>query len=106
MDNADRVFTYTAICGIVFVSYIMPRGFRGWANQTKITKRGTIKILQTNYDEIFGYFLGQRMNIISQLISDNNSEKQEQIINNGVLGDIENSLNSKSLGIIGQLKNR
>ncbi|MGM0803516.1 MAG: hypothetical protein ACQET8_02160 [Bacillota bacterium] len=103
VDNENRTFIYSSLCGILFVSHINPRSFSGWTNQTKITKRGTLKTLQINKDKCFGTFLGSKMGSINKHIEQNISEKQENIINQGVLGDIDKALASKSLGIINQL---
>jgi hypothetical protein len=106
VDQEDRIFIYANITGIVFVSQIHPKTFKGWTNQTKVTKRGTLKTLQDNFDTIFGDFLSVRMSMIKDMISSNISEKQEQIINNGILGDLDNAFDSKSLGLISDLVNR
>ncbi|MED4758677.1 hypothetical protein [Priestia megaterium] len=103
VDEHDRTFIYSSIGGIVFVSHISPKSFRGWTSQTKITKRGTLKTLQDNFDSVFGAFLGAFINKINSHISDNISENQEKIINQGILEDIDKALASKSLGIINQL---
>lgn len=106
VDHKDRIFIYANITGIVFVSQIHPKTFKGWTNHTKITKRGTLKTLQDNFDTTFGDFLSLRMSMIEDLITSNVSEKQEQIINNGILGDLDKALRSKSLGIINQINNK
>jgi len=103
LDNYDRVFIFSNLCGIFLVSHIYPKSFNGWTSQTKVIKRGTIKTLQTNYDDKFGKFLAERLSLINNLIENNISEKQKQKIHNGVLGDINKTLNSKSLGIINQI---
>ncbi|MYL65991.1 hypothetical protein GLW07_21875 [Bacillus hwajinpoensis] len=102
-DEHNRTFIYSSLGGIVFVSHIHPKSFIGWTNQTKVTKRGTLKTLQNNSDLLFGTFLGSLMARIDSHISNNISEKQNEIINRGILDDINKSLKSKSLGLIGQL---
>lgn len=103
VDNQDRIFIYTSIAGIAFISHIHPNIFPGWTNQTRIKNIGTVKTLQKNTDDSFGHFLSDRLTMINQLILEQISEKQEKIITNGVLNDPEKALKSKSLGLLNEL---
>jgi hypothetical protein len=103
VDDNDRVFVYSSIGGILFVSHIHPKSFSGWTTQTKITKRGTLKTLQNNSDLLFGTFLGTLMGGVNRHISTNISERQEKVINDALLNDPEKAIKSKSLGIINQI---
>lgn len=99
----DRLFIYTAITGIAFVSQIHPSSFNGWTNETKITKRGTIKTLQRNDDFEFGHFISQRISSMNHLIDTTLSEKQLKVITDQATKDVYKTLDSKSLGLLNQI---
>ncbi|ANU21417.1 hypothetical protein BBI15_15135 [Planococcus plakortidis] len=103
IDSKNRLFIYTCIAGIAFVSQISPYRFEGWTNQTRIKKIGSTQTIQKNADFIFAEFISERMAIMNYLIEEKTSLKQGEIINNGVLNNLEKTLNSKSLGIMNKL---
>jgi hypothetical protein len=102
IDNEERIFVYSALAGILFVSHIYPTSFKGWTNQTKVTKRGTLKNLQNCHDYTFGSFLTERLYSINHMI-ESLSQKQENLIYKEALLDIEKSMKSKSFGLMNQL---
>jgi hypothetical protein len=102
IDDEDRLFIYSSVAGIIFVSHIHPTSFKGWTNQTKVTKRGTLKNLQTNDDATFGSFVTSRLWAMKEYIK-TLSEKQEQFLYEQMTKDINKTLESKSLGLLNQV---
>lgn len=103
VDEADRLFIYSNLTGITFISHIKPSSFENWTNQSKIKNIGTIKVLQKNTDPYFASFISQRLAKIDELIETRISDKQRDIVNQGITGDLNKAINSKSMGVLNEV---
>lgn len=101
-EESNRLFIFCSLTGILFVAHFYPESIKGWTNDTRIAKRGTLKNLQANSDLQFGQFLTRRVQMYDSFIAQL-SEKQSNFLITEAQKDIQKVLDSRSLGLLNQI---